>query len=123
MMADITWEQLENKQKLDDGDKIAVQVHEHTCEPSQIEIALKLGPGRTWWKGLQAYEIVLCQCQDNQSYSLTRINLEDVLARQFVFWKAKFGGVHTPMYSLSDTTLHDKLKGGNTYLFEWLEDA
>jgi len=116
----INWNQLVNAEKLHDGDRIAVQVQNGVVPPEQIQIELQLGSGVTWWKGLQASEIVLCQCQDSQNYSSSRVNYDEFSARTFTFWKAKTFGVHTHMYHLNDQNNH--MKGGNSYLFQWIHD-
>ena len=120
MAISIKWDQLVNEETLNDGDKIAVQVTPGAVPPEKIQIVLQLGSGVTWWKGLQASEIVLCQCQDTQHYSATQVNYDEFSQRTFTFWKAKAFGAHTPVYTINNQ--NDNMKGGNSYLFQWLAD-
>jgi hypothetical protein len=120
MSNDIQWDQLIRQEKLNDGDRIAVQVTEGAVPPEKIQIMLQLGSNVTWWKGLEDSEIVLCQCQDTQDYSAAQLNYDEFKKRDFTFWKAKTFGAHTPMYHLANQ--NDFMKGGNSYLFEWLND-
>ena len=120
MTIGINWDQLVNGAQLSDGDRIAVQVKTGVVPPEKIQIELQLGSGMTWWKGLEASEIVLCQCQDSNNISMGQVNYDDFSKRTFTFWKAKLFGVHTPMYHLENQ--NDNMKGGNSYLFQWLAD-
>lgn len=120
MTVAINWNQLVNGETLSDGDKIAVQVTTGVVPPEKIQIVLQLGSSVTWWKGLQASEIVLCQCQDTQDYSTAQMNYDEFSKRAFTFWKAKTFGVHAPMYEIKNQ--NDNMKGGNSYLFNWIKD-
>ncbi|ESA32798.1 hypothetical protein N836_24255 [Leptolyngbya sp. Heron Island J] len=119
-MIEISWSQLNGSTSLSDGDKIYAKDPQEIDVPSEIEIVLCLGPGITWWKGLQSSEIVLCQCQDSQRYNSTRISYDTFKERTFTLWKAKFGGAHTLMYYIANQNEH--MKAGYSYLFEWARD-
>ena len=116
----VKWDQLVHEKQLSDKDKIAVQVQEGKVNPDQIQIELVLGAGVTWWKGLQASEIILCQCQDSQTQSSATIAYNTFLARTFTLYKAKAFGAHTPMYHIEKQ--NDHMIGGNTYRFHWVND-
>jgi hypothetical protein len=120
MSITLNWNQLVNEETLPDGDRIAVQVTAGAVSPEKIQIVLELGSAVTWWKGFNASEMILCQCQDKLDYSAARLNYEDFKQREFTFWKAKFFGIHTPMYCIGNQ--NDVMKGGNSYLFQWLKD-
>ena len=119
-MIDIKFDQLNGETKLEDGDVIAVQVTENATDPAHIRIGLQLGPGVFWWKGIQLDEIIVCQCQDSQNYSVSQVSYQVFKDRNLNLWKAKAFGAHTPMYTITDSV--QKMKAGNQYLFEWLKD-
>lgn len=120
MTISIEWSELRGSNHVSDEDYIAVQVKENAVEPSQIEIKLLLGPGVKWWKGLQASDIVLCQCQSPQHFSAGLMDYDTFKSKSFTFWKAKDFGVHRPMYTIENQNEH--MKGGCSYLFEWIKD-
>ena len=120
MTTGIDWKQLDGQTRLPDGDRIAVQVTPNAVSPDSIQIQLQLAPGVTWWKGLQASEIVLDQCQDTQNFCSTRMSYAEFRTRAFTKWKAKAFGIHTAMYTLNNQ--NDFMTAGNSYLFEWLGD-
>lgn len=97
-----------------------MQVTKNACSPEYIRIGLMLGPGVTWWKGIQLDEIVVVQCQGTQNYSVSQVGYEVFKSRHLNFWKAKFFGVHTPMYTVADAIT--TMQGGNQYIFKWLKD-
>ncbi len=119
-MIDIKYADIVGTKVLEDGDKIAVQVTENACPESSIKIGLRLGPGITWWKGIQLDEIVVVQCQDTQNESVSAVGYSEFKHRNLNFWKAKTFGAHTPMYTVVDAK--DNMEAGNQYLFEWLKD-
>jgi hypothetical protein len=119
MAIDVSWGQLENALRLPDGDVIKGAETPAGLDPDRVGIALKLN-GVTWWKGIQAGPIVLCQCQDSQNYISTTTALSDLQGNGLQFWKAKLFGVHTQMYNLVD--VGSTLQGGRSYVFEWQSD-
>lgn len=119
-MIGIKFDQLKNKEKLQDGDKIIVQTTEDSCDKDHIEIGLELGPDVKWWKGIQLDQIVVAQCQDSQSSLVSKIGYESFLDHKLNFWKAKTFGAHSEMYTVIDAP--ENMKPGNKYLFRWLKD-
>jgi hypothetical protein len=116
----IKWADLLQGNRLSDGDIIKV-VSSGGISPREIEIKLELTGNVRWWKGLQASEIVLCQCQDDQRQSSAKVDYAQFSDRTFTIWKAKAFGVHTPMYTIQDQNKH--MKGGNSYYFSWSQDG
>ena len=120
-MIEISYYQLETGQTLQDGDVVVASSNTGSIGSSRIGIALRLSGGVTWWKGLQSGGIVLCQCQDSQSYASAELDLADFQANGLQLWKAKLFGVHTQMYDVVDAKT--EMKGGNSYLFLWGRDS
>lgn len=118
-MQDINYGQLQGEQNLPDGDVIKAEEIPGIVPENRVSIALKLS-GVTWWKGIQSGAVVLCQCQDNQSYISTQIDYDVIKKDGLQFWKAKAFGVHTQMYQLTD--VRDHLKPGKGYIFTWRKD-
>jgi hypothetical protein len=118
MTIQIEWQDLVDGKVLPDNDIIRVGVT-GGITPNMIEIKLQLS-GVTWWKGLQASEIVLCQAQDTQTISSATMNYQDFSNRTFTIWKAKTFGVHTPMYTVNDQ--NSFMQAGNSYWFVWSQD-
>jgi hypothetical protein len=116
----VEFAQLNGQTQLADGDRIAVQVTKNACSEAYIMIGLRLSTNITWWKGIQLDEIVMVQCQDSQNFSVSQVGYEDFKNRHLNFWKAKFFGVHTPMYTVADALA--VMEPGNQYIFEWLKD-
>ena len=131
MTINIIWKDLVSENVLDDKDRISVIETKDTVPSSQIEIGLLMGPGITYWKGIQLQNIVLCQCQDEQTKNVSTITYSKFKELDLIFWKAKAFGVHTPWYSLPNDNRNgengkgknDEMKGGNRYIFEWLRDT
>lgn len=118
-MADVKIADLDGHAQLSDGDKIALQQTDGVCASSAVQIGLRLD-GVTWWKGVEADDIVLAQTQDNGFLNVTEIALDVFKGRELHLWKAKAFGVHADVYNVVDA--HDNLQGGNRYVFAWLKD-
>ena len=114
----ISWMQLNGTTSLDDGDKISVVML--PSGPSADKIAIKLQSNVTWWKGIQAGGIVLCQTQDGQNFSSSQFSVSDLNSNGLQLWKAKAWGVHTNEYNIGDAATY--MAGGNTYVFTWQND-
>ncbi len=119
-MDNITYSQLNGTTVLPDGDVIAASSVPNN-NATQIGIALSLGSGVTWWKGLQAGSIILDQCQGSQNYQETNITYSDFASNPFVLWKAASLGVHTAMYTVTDAD--SNMQAGYTYTFQWIKDS
>jgi hypothetical protein len=115
----ISWEELDGQHRLPDGDYIQVSELPGGAPSDKIEVQLIL-TGISWWKGIEANEIVLCQAQDSQTYSSAQIPLDVVNAKGLQLWKAKTFGVHHNMYNIHGVQGH--LRGGNSYVFTWFRD-
>jgi hypothetical protein len=111
---------LDGQTTLPDGDVIRLEQGPSNAGSDQIEIALQL-EGVSWWKGIQLDNIILCQAQDNQTYSASYVSFAEFESRNLNLWKAKLFGVHTPMYTVADA--HTQMQGGNAYTFVWLLDG
>ena len=120
MTYQINVSELNGQNTLPDGDKIRVEEGPSNIGSDLIEIALQL-QGVSWWKGIQLDGIVLCQAQDNQPYSASRVSYAQLESLSLNLWKAKMFGIHTPMYTVADA--HTALQSGRAYTFVWLLDG
>lgn len=116
----ITWTDLLDGRMLPGGDRILALEERGALPAERIGITLELGPGRTAWKGVQAGEILLCQCEGTLTHSAARIDLRALLTRPLTLWKAQSPGLHRPAYTLPVPSVH--LRGGSAWLLRWLTD-
>ena len=118
-MTNVTVGQLNGKTILPDKDRILLESVAGACPNSEIQIGLRFD-GVTWWKGIEADNLVLAQTQDSGFLNLSEISYELFSALQLNLWKAKAFGIHTYMYTVTDA--HENMQGGNRYVFNWLSD-
>jgi hypothetical protein len=112
----ITFDQLDGR-RLPNGDRIEVSVADG---PDPNKITVSLVSNVTWWKGIQANEIVLCQTQDSQNTSQADVDIDKVHAKGIQLWKAKTFGVHSNQYDV--TNIRAWAQGGKVYSFLWKSD-
>jgi hypothetical protein len=108
----ITFDQLDGR-TLPQGDRIEVAVADGP-DPNKITIALISQV--SWWKGIQANEIVLCQTQDSQNTSQADVDIARVHEKGIQLWKARGAGIHYNQYDV--TNIRSWAQGGKyTLLF------
>jgi hypothetical protein len=117
-MISVSIDELRSGAKLRDGDVVQL-VEADGPDPNNIDVSLVLD-GVTWWKGIQAQEIVLCQCQDSQNQSHATLPASQVQDKGLQLWKAKLFGAHTPMYEIANP--RSWAQGGKVYTFVWSRD-
>jgi hypothetical protein len=125
MTTDITFADLDKGSVHDGdnlGDSIQVDTKLQVCHPDNIQIGIQLGPDVTWWKGVQLEPsgALLAQSQDSHLVNLTEIPLTQLQESLLHLWKAEILGFHFDTYVLVDASL--QMKGGNQYIFRWIED-
>lgn len=106
---------------LQDDDMIVLETSHGACPADRIQIGLRLGDGVTWWKGIQLDDLVIVERHDTEIANFSEVPLEVFSSRTLHLWKAKFLGVHTDMYQVTDA--HQGMSGGNRYLFVWVVDS
>lgn len=81
----------------------------------------------TWWKGLllftpecDGHHMVLAQTEDNTHISTSYIPFDWLKQNVLVFSKAKFLGIHTSMYCVTDAAT--RFEANKYYIFEWEKD-
>ncbi len=99
------------------GDRVQV-IRSPGPDPSKVTIVLISKV--TWWKGIQADDIVLCQTQDSQNTSTADIDIEKVHSKGIQLWKAVTFGIHGDLYDVTD--VRSWAQGGSVYTFIWQED-
>lgn len=106
-------------------DRISVTTNFDTVAGSQIMVCLESAPGITWWKGVKLLDwnnndLALIFTQDgNHGRTCTTSLLSDI--KQLELWKAKALGVHTHMYTLSQSVLMQRT--GAQVVFRWVQDT
>jgi hypothetical protein len=107
----IDWHDLEVSKRLQDNDVVSVQ-YQDLGDANRFEVQLMLARHKTWWKGLQVLDntegqVDFLEVQDDNrdsgNHSITSDDVE--VGGRLVLWKAKFAGVHTPMYHSRFRTL------------------
>jgi hypothetical protein len=116
----VRWTDLIDGQPLPDGDRIVLTEARGVLPAHRIGIALELGPGLTLWKGLQAGEILLAQCEGTLSHSAAQLGRQVLLTRPLTLWKAGATGLHRAVYTLEASGA--RLCGGSALVFRWLAD-
>lgn len=116
----VTWPDLLHGRPLPGGDRLVLTETRNALPAHRVSIALELGAGVSWWKGVQAGEILLCQCEGSLSHSAAQLDLQALLTRPLTLWKAQSLGLHRPAYTLADPAMH--LRGGSALLLRWLAD-
>ncbi|WP_406212091.1 hypothetical protein [Streptomyces canus] len=123
----ISWQDLETTKRLWDNDNIAVVSLDPIDNANEIEIVLELAPHKTWWKGIQVQDdngslIAEIGVQDRNKVASIRVAAQQLLSPggYLVFSKAKFLGIHTPMYRLATGGLN-QLRGRRV-TFYWYAD-
>jgi len=109
--------------RLADGDRIKA-VRAPGDARDEYAFTLELGPGITWWKALIAVnedgqQTQFAEVQDENNSAdllLTQEDIDDGATLEI--WKAKFGGIHTHMYTVNDLS---KAKGKQVTL-SWNKD-
>lgn len=108
--------------KLKDGDLVNVVIADRNVPNDRVNIRLRTRAGM-WFKGLEGHSdsgVVKLEAENGGMsgvFSLSRTDLPNVW---IVFVKAKFLGVHTPMYELPGTALTPLL--GKNVIFDWIAD-
>lgn len=107
-----------------DGDRIFLE-EEIARDPDSLEIVFSTAPNIRWWKEIQIidgqnHRIGSLACQDDDhGPKSTSFHRSQVAGAKLQFHKAKFLGIHTGMYELSDL----ESRVGSRLSFTWLEDG
>jgi hypothetical protein len=121
-MYNIPYGDLDGRKFLPDGDIIAIgsQPLMGFVDPNNVGVMLYTAFPR-WWKGVQSGTEVLCQIQDDEKPTVAKLPLKTLLTDGLQLWKAKFLGVHTPMYNIEDPA--SWAQGGMVYFIAWIQDS
>lgn len=91
-------------------------------------ITLRVPPANTWWKAAEMYDATGmlrgdAWVQDNKRISTLVVNSAEVAGGFFVLKKAKFAGVHTAMYVITDAPPGSgelSLRAGRNLTIDWM---
>ena len=128
----IDLDDLDGTSKLDDGDKIRVDIDEaHVGDrvpEGWVKIRLRT-TRKLWYKGIMLFEkgknnsfkkvCELTEAPPNK-YSEQVIEFTDIQKMALVLSKAKAFGVHANMYQISDAAT--AMKPNHVYTFTWISD-
>lgn len=123
---------LDGKSKLEDGDKILVQINKAVPADRVPEGWVKIQmrtPRKLWYKGIMLFDkgknnsftkvCELTEAPPNQNSSQV-INFKDIQNKALVLSKAKAFGVHANVYQISDAAT--EMKPNHVYTFIWYSD-
>lgn len=106
-------------------DRISVTTTSDIVAVSEIRVCLESAPGITWWKGVKLLDwnnndlALIFTENGNHGRTCTTSLLSDI--KQLELWKAKALGVHTHMYTLSNSMLMQN--AGAQVVFRWVQDT
>lgn len=123
MAIDITWEALQQGSRLDE-DKVKLRLADNEVD-DEVEFSLQLVGAVNWWKGLEIknsgdQQVGFVQASGSRgSGGPMDYEYDAVEGGTIVLWKAKFAGIHTPMYAVR---VDDRILG-KKLVFRWTADS
>jgi hypothetical protein len=122
-MIDISLDQLLARQRLPE-DRLRLRLSDNEID-DETEVSLKLVGAVNWWKGLELkndgdQQVAFIEASGRSGTGgPLDYPFDAIEGGWIILWKAKFAGIHTPMYRLAvdDRMLGQKLN------FRWTADA
>jgi hypothetical protein len=106
---------------LPDGDRINLVIEGNDLPSDRVQLRLRTQPGM-WFKGVESHAggIVKLESEDGHTTNAMALRAGELGGATIILVKAKFLGVHTPMYELPGGALKPLL--GRRVLFDWMSD-